>query len=86
MALRDVLGLSYGEIAVLLEVPEGTVKSRIHEAPAPGCGRRRRSDDDTAYEQKAVTGVTNRVKSDDDGDPSCIRPGSVTSPPSARSR
>ena len=35
VALRDVLGLPYREIAALLKLPEGTVKSRIHE------GRRR---------------------------------------------
>ncbi len=32
VALCDVLGLSYGEIAALHHVPEGTVKSRIHQA------------------------------------------------------
>lgn len=35
VALRDVLGLGYREIAALLRLPEGTVKSRISE------GRRR---------------------------------------------
>ncbi|MEV4622457.1 RNA polymerase sigma factor [Asanoa sp. NPDC049573] len=32
VTLRDVLGLSYREIAGLQSVPEGTVKARIHEA------------------------------------------------------
>lgn len=31
IALRDVLGLDYAEIARTLDLPEGTVKSRIHE-------------------------------------------------------
>ncbi len=32
VSLRDVVGLGYPEIAHLQKVPEGTVKSRIHEA------------------------------------------------------
>jgi RNA polymerase sigma factor (sigma-70 family) len=31
VALRDVVGLGYPEIAQLQQVPEGTVKSRIHQ-------------------------------------------------------
>jgi RNA polymerase sigma factor (sigma-70 family) len=38
VALRDILGLPYREIAVLLDLAEGTVKSRIHQ------GRRRLRD------------------------------------------
>nr|BFE72251.1 hypothetical protein GCM10020092_055520 [Actinoplanes digitatis] len=31
MVLRDLLDLSYADIAALTAVPEGTVKSRIHQ-------------------------------------------------------
>jgi RNA polymerase sigma-70 factor (ECF subfamily) len=31
VVMRDVFGLDYGEIARQLGIPEGTVKSRIHE-------------------------------------------------------
>ena len=32
--LRDLLGMDYAEIAELLDIPVGTVKSRIHEGRA----------------------------------------------------
>ncbi|MEH0825521.1 MULTISPECIES: RNA polymerase sigma factor [unclassified Micromonospora] len=32
VTLRDVLGLNYREIAALLDLPEGTAKSRVHLA------------------------------------------------------
>ncbi|MFY1627843.1 RNA polymerase sigma factor [Micromonospora sp. WMMD723] len=32
LTLRDLLGLPYSEIATLLDTPEGTVKSRVHQA------------------------------------------------------
>ncbi len=32
VALRDIEGLSYGEIVDITELPEGTVKSRLHRA------------------------------------------------------
>jgi DNA-directed RNA polymerase specialized sigma24 family protein len=31
VVLRDVFGLDYAEISRQLDIPQGTVKSRIHE-------------------------------------------------------
>ena len=42
LVLRDIDGFTEADVAALLHLPEGTVKSRLHRARAEFAGRWRR--------------------------------------------